>query len=150
MSRNNYEMSPDFSNYDLQNVAWQLLIPSCKIWSRSPRFAKRAITNIHFGVRSKKKLPSVESSCTIYSYFTFPKPTVESWPYGFLCKVRISRTKSLAIRKRHLSRDLTFGVVRRAFQTKGLLLAVDLEDGRVFRPGMHSPTLAVTTWLIVS
>jgi len=27
---------------------------------------------------AEKKLPSVESRCTIYSYFTFPKPTVES------------------------------------------------------------------------
>jgi len=81
--------------------------------------------------------------------------TQESQPlsaglYAFLCKVRISRTKSLAIRKRHLSRDSTFGLVRRAFQSKGLLLAVDLEDGRVLRRGTHSPTLAVTTWLIVS
>jgi len=46
MSHNNYEMSADSSNYDLQNVEWQSLIPCCKIWSRSPRFAKRAITNI--------------------------------------------------------------------------------------------------------
>ena len=27
---------------------------------------------------AEKKLPSVESRCTIYSYFTFPKPTIES------------------------------------------------------------------------
>jgi len=46
MSRNNYEMSVDASNYDLQNVEWQSLIPSCKISSRSPRYAKRATTNI--------------------------------------------------------------------------------------------------------
>jgi len=41
-------------------------------------------------------------------------------------------------------------LVRRAFESKGLLLAVDLEDGRVLRRDTHSPTLAVTTWLIVS
>jgi len=35
-----YQMSADAGNYDLQNVA------SCKISSRSPRFAKRAITNL--------------------------------------------------------------------------------------------------------
>jgi len=46
MSRNNYEMSADSSNYELQNVQWQSLIPSYKIWSRSPRFTKRAIKNI--------------------------------------------------------------------------------------------------------
>jgi len=71
-------------------------------------------------------------------------------PHAFLCKVRISRTKYLAIRKRHLSRDSTFGVVRGAFQANGLLLAVELEDGRVLQRGTHSPMLAVTTWLIVS
>ena len=41
-------------------------------------------------------------------------------------------------------------LVRIAFQTNGLLLAVDLEDGCVLRRGTHSPTLAVTTWLVVS
>jgi len=47
MSRNNYEMSSaDASNYDLQNVECQSLIPSFKISSRSPRFAKRAVTNL--------------------------------------------------------------------------------------------------------
>jgi len=35
-------MSADASNYDLQNVECQSLTPSCKIWSRSPRFAKGA------------------------------------------------------------------------------------------------------------
>jgi len=39
-------MSTDASNYDLQNVECQSLIPSSKILSRSPRFTKRAITNI--------------------------------------------------------------------------------------------------------
>jgi len=36
-------MSADASNYDLQNVECQSLMPSCKISSRSPRFTKRAI-----------------------------------------------------------------------------------------------------------
>jgi len=36
-------MSADASNYDLQNVECQPLIPSCKI---SPRFAKGAIANL--------------------------------------------------------------------------------------------------------
>jgi len=39
-------MSTDASNYDLQNVECQSLIPSSKILSRSPRFTKKAITNI--------------------------------------------------------------------------------------------------------
>jgi len=46
MLRNNYEMSADASNHDLQNVECQSLLPSCKISSRSPTFAKRAITNV--------------------------------------------------------------------------------------------------------
>jgi len=39
-------MSADAGNYDLQNVECQSLILSCKISSRSPRFAKRAIANL--------------------------------------------------------------------------------------------------------
>jgi len=39
-------MSTDASNYDLQNVECQSLIPRRKISSRLPRFAKRAITNL--------------------------------------------------------------------------------------------------------
>ena len=46
MSRNIYKMSADASNYDSQNVECQSLIPISKILSRSPRFAKRAITSI--------------------------------------------------------------------------------------------------------
>jgi len=48
MSRNNYEseMSADASNYDLQNVECQSLLPCCKISSRSPKFPKEAITNL--------------------------------------------------------------------------------------------------------
>jgi len=74
-----------------------------------------------------------------------------SWEPGpMVSSARFIRTKSVTIRKRHLSRASTFGVVRRALQTKGILLAVDLEDGRVLRRSTHRPTLAVTTWLIVS
>jgi len=39
-------MSADASNYDLRNVECLLLTPSCIISSRSPRFAKGAITNL--------------------------------------------------------------------------------------------------------
>jgi len=39
-------MSAVASNYDLQNVECQSLLPSCKISSRSPKFAKGAITNL--------------------------------------------------------------------------------------------------------
>jgi len=47
MSRNNCEMSNvSGCNYDLQNVECQSLIPSCKISSRSPRFAKRTIMDL--------------------------------------------------------------------------------------------------------
>jgi len=40
------QMSVDASNYDLQNVECKSLIPSCKISSRSPRFAKGAVKNL--------------------------------------------------------------------------------------------------------
>jgi len=48
MSRNNYEcqMLANTSNYDLQNVKCQSLIPSSKISSKSPRFEKRTIMNL--------------------------------------------------------------------------------------------------------
>ena len=46
MSRNIYEMSADAINYDSQNVEFQSLIPSSKILSITPRFARGAITNI--------------------------------------------------------------------------------------------------------
>jgi len=39
-------MSADASNYDFRNVEYQLLISSCKIGSRSTRFAKRGIINL--------------------------------------------------------------------------------------------------------
>jgi len=39
------QMSADASNYDLQNVECQSLLPCCKISSRSQRFVKRAIAN---------------------------------------------------------------------------------------------------------
>jgi len=39
-------MSADANNSDLQNVECQSLIPSCKVSSRSPRFAKWAIANV--------------------------------------------------------------------------------------------------------
>jgi len=40
------QMSADTSNYDLENVECQQLLPSCKTSSRSPRFSKRAIMNL--------------------------------------------------------------------------------------------------------
>jgi len=40
------QMSADASNYNLQNVECQPHIPSCKISSRSPRFAKGAVMNL--------------------------------------------------------------------------------------------------------
>jgi len=63
MSRNNYEMSVDASNYDLQNVEWQSLIPSCKISSRSPRYAKRATTNISDILRRRLCLQQPAPAC---------------------------------------------------------------------------------------
>jgi len=39
-------MLADTSNYDLQNVECQSLIHSCKISSKSARFAKRTIMNL--------------------------------------------------------------------------------------------------------
>jgi len=40
------QMSADANNYDLQNVECQQLLPSYEISSRSPRFTKRAVTNL--------------------------------------------------------------------------------------------------------
>jgi len=40
------QMLANTSNYDLQNVECQSLIPSCKISSKSPGFAKRTIMNL--------------------------------------------------------------------------------------------------------
>jgi len=54
MTRNNYEISNvSGCNYDVRNVECQLLIPSCKISSRSPRLAKGAITNFCDILRSR-------------------------------------------------------------------------------------------------
>jgi len=39
------QMSADTNNYNLQNVKCQRVEPSCEISSRSPRYAKRAVTN---------------------------------------------------------------------------------------------------------
>ena len=113
-------------------------------WSTSDKFFE------HFGVRPKKSCHRLRAGVRCIRTSLFQSQPLRASPYRFLCKVWISRSNSLAIRKRDLSRDSTFGVVRRAFQSKGLLLAVDLEYGRVLRRGTRSPTLAVTTWLIVS
>jgi len=40
------QMLADTSNYDLQNVECQSLIPNCKISSKSSRFVKRTIMNL--------------------------------------------------------------------------------------------------------
>jgi len=51
-------MSADANNYDLRNVECQLLMPSCKISSRSPRFAKGAIMNLSDVCVSKQSAPA--------------------------------------------------------------------------------------------
>ena len=56
-------MSADDSNYDLQNVECQSLTPSCKISSRSPRFAKGAITNISDVLKRRLCLQQPAPSC---------------------------------------------------------------------------------------
>jgi len=48
----NYEMSADASDYDLQDVECQRLLPSCEISSRLPKFAKWAVTNLSEVLRS--------------------------------------------------------------------------------------------------
>jgi len=50
-------MSADACNYDLQNVS------SCKISSRSPRFAKRAITNLSDVLRRRLCLQQPAPAC---------------------------------------------------------------------------------------
>jgi len=56
-------MSADASNYDLQNLECQSLIPSCKISSRWPRFAKKAITNLSDVLRRHLCLQQLAPAC---------------------------------------------------------------------------------------
>jgi len=63
MSRNNYEMSADASDDDLQNVECKSLIPSCKISSKSPRFAKRTIMNLSDVLRRRLCLQQPAPAC---------------------------------------------------------------------------------------
>jgi len=58
-------MSADANNYDLQNVECMSLIPSCKISSRSPRFAKRAITNLSDVLRRRLCLQQPVLACAL-------------------------------------------------------------------------------------
>ena len=69
ISRNNYlcQMSANASNYDLQNVECQSLIASCTISSRSPRFAKRAITNLGDVLRRRLCLQQLVPACGLTS-----------------------------------------------------------------------------------
>jgi len=57
------QMSADDSNYDLRNVECQSLTPSCKISSRSPRFAKGAIANISDVLRRRLCLQQPAPVC---------------------------------------------------------------------------------------
>jgi len=54
-------MWADANKYELQNVECQSLIPSCKISSRSPRFAKRAITNHSDAVKASLVSPATSA-----------------------------------------------------------------------------------------
>jgi len=56
-------MSAYASNYDLQNVECQSLIPSRKISSRSPWFAKRAFTNLSDILRCRLCLQQPAPGC---------------------------------------------------------------------------------------
>jgi len=40
------QMSVDTNNFNLQNVECQQLVPSYEVSPRSPRLAKRAVTNL--------------------------------------------------------------------------------------------------------
>jgi len=55
-------MSADASNYDLRNVESRSLTPSYKI-SRSPRFAKGAITNLSDVLRRRLCLQQPAPAC---------------------------------------------------------------------------------------
>jgi len=59
------QMSADASNYDLQNVECKSLITSCKISSRSPRFAKRPITNLSDISRRRLCLQQPAPACAL-------------------------------------------------------------------------------------
>jgi len=83
MSRNICEMSADANNYDSQNVDCQSLIPSSKILSRSPRFAKRAITNI----------ANFPTSFSFYSCVTMdgnPAFTVHATAHAFRAAINLN------------------------------------------------------------
>jgi len=63
-------MSTDASNYDLQNVECQSLMPSCKISSRSPRFAKRTIMNLSDVSKRRLCLQQPAPACGMTSVAT--------------------------------------------------------------------------------
>jgi len=56
-------MSTDANNYDLHNVECQRLLPGCQISSRSPRFAKRTVTNIGYVLRRSFCLQQSAPAC---------------------------------------------------------------------------------------
>ena len=58
-------MSADAGNYVLQNVECKSLIPNCKISSRSPRFTKRAITNLSDILRRRLCLQQPAPACAL-------------------------------------------------------------------------------------
>jgi len=57
------QMSADVSNSDLSNVECKSLIPSCKVSSRSSRFAKGAITNLSNVIRRRLCLQQSAPAC---------------------------------------------------------------------------------------
>jgi len=57
------QMSADASSYDQGNVETQWLLPSCKISSRSPRFAKGATTNLSDVLRRRLCLHQLAPAC---------------------------------------------------------------------------------------
>jgi len=85
MSRNIYELSADASNYDSQNVECQSLIPRSKILSRSPRLAKRAITNISDVLRCRLYLQQPAHACGLtYGCVTMLTDSQACEPFHFV------------------------------------------------------------------
>jgi len=61
MLRNNYEISAHANNYDLENIECHSLLPSCEIWSTSPRFANRAVANLHWCFQAELLSPTLRA-----------------------------------------------------------------------------------------
>jgi len=82
-----YQMSADSKNYNLQNVECQSLVPSWEISSRSPRFAKRAISNLGNVLNRPLYLQQISARVWFKSrlrHNTFRQPGLPTFSFRFI------------------------------------------------------------------